>query len=201
MAGIHNTAKIHAVRLFKTTAPTDEVGYGYPYYSSIDGLFHFLNEDGADVALQSVLQVVSAVKTDSFSTSSATYTDVTGLSVSITPKFASSRILVLAVIHAGADHTMHVRLVRGSTAVGVGDASSARVQSSTGSFYNADSNQIEVGTILFVDSPATTAATTYKVQMRTEAAASTNYVNRSISDVDSAASSRTISAIVAIEVA
>ena len=41
-----------------------------------------------------VLQVVSTTKTDTFSTSSTSYVDVTGLSVAITPSSTSSKILV-----------------------------------------------------------------------------------------------------------
>jgi hypothetical protein len=42
-----------------------------------------------------VLQVVSTVKTNTFSTSSASPVDITGLSVSITPSSATSQILVM----------------------------------------------------------------------------------------------------------
>ena len=42
-----------------------------------------------------VLQVVSITKQDSFSTSSTSFTDVTGLSLSITPSSTSSKILIL----------------------------------------------------------------------------------------------------------
>lgn len=42
----------------------------------------------------SALQVVQITKTDTFSTSSTTMTDITGLSVSITPSSASNKILV-----------------------------------------------------------------------------------------------------------
>jgi len=46
----------------------------------------------------SVLQVVSTTKTDTFSTTSTTFTDVTGLSVTITPTSSSNQILVLVGI-------------------------------------------------------------------------------------------------------
>ena len=42
-----------------------------------------------------VLQVVSTVKTDTFTTSSGTFTDLTGMSVSITPSSASNKVLIL----------------------------------------------------------------------------------------------------------
>ena len=43
----------------------------------------------------SVLQVVQDVKLDTFTTSSTSFTDVTGLSVDITPSSTSSKVLVL----------------------------------------------------------------------------------------------------------
>ena len=40
-----------------------------------------------------IIQVKSVVKTDLFNTNSSSFTDITGLSVSITPKFSTSKIL------------------------------------------------------------------------------------------------------------
>ena len=69
----------------------------------------------------SVLQVVQApVKTDGFTTTSTSYVDITGMSVSITPISSSSKILILAngmlagVANVGA---AFVRLVKNSTAL------------------------------------------------------------------------------------
>ena len=41
-----------------------------------------------------IIQVRSVTKTDTFQTSSASFTDITGLSVSITPQSTSSKILI-----------------------------------------------------------------------------------------------------------
>ena len=61
-----------------------------------------LPKDGSQVSIPnfapiagSVLQVVSATKSDTQSTSLQAWVDVTGLSVSITPTSASSEILVI----------------------------------------------------------------------------------------------------------
>ena len=53
---------------------------------------------GAKLPTGSVLQVVSVNKADSFSTTSGTFVDVTGLNVSITPISTTSRIYVVATI-------------------------------------------------------------------------------------------------------
>ena len=67
-----------------------------------------------------VLQVLSTAKIDTFSSSSTSYVDVTGLSVAITPQFSTSKILVMAQINAGlsstANGSAHFKLVGGNTA-------------------------------------------------------------------------------------
>jgi hypothetical protein len=115
-----------------------------------------------------VLQVVSTTKTDTFTTTSASYTDVTGYSVTITPTSSTSKILVLYDININADPATHGgwgRLVRGSTDIKIGDSSGGRPQvtiaKETQNFYNDLSGQSGN----FLDSPATTSATTYKIQV------------------------------------
>ena len=50
-----------------------------------------------------VLQVVSVAKTDTFSTTSNSFVDVTGLTLNITPSATSSKILVLCDVKLGVD--------------------------------------------------------------------------------------------------
>ena len=57
---------------------------------------NIITSDGSGVITSSkfkIGQVVSTTKTDGFSTSSTSVTDVTGLSVSITPTSTSSKVL------------------------------------------------------------------------------------------------------------
>ena len=114
-----------------------------------------------------VLQVVSATKTDSFtSTTSASFTDITGMSVSITPSSSSSKIYITVTgtcSGQSAASGSQIRLVRGSTAICIGDASGSMTQASTNS-YQADSNQSNPFSISYLDSPSTTSSTTYKIQ-------------------------------------
>jgi hypothetical protein len=155
----------------------------------------------ASMPAGAVLQVVSTNKTDTFSTSSTSFTDITSLSVSITPSSASNKILIMAYISAqgtpAATVTQH-RLVRGATAIAVGDAASSRTQASAG-LYSSVSDTTQQATIVFLDSPATTSSTTYKCQMRVNG--STGYVNRTSSDTDNANNARTISTITVMEIA
>ena len=148
-----------------------------------------------------VLQVVSTAKTDTFSTTSTTYTDVTGLSVAITPASTSNKVLVTVsfagAATAGTNGFMGV-LLRGATEIAIGDAAGSREQASL-SLYNATTANAEMASISFLDSPATTSAITYKLQVRCSAAG-TIYIGRSQDDTDSSGYARFPSTITAIEV-
>lgn len=123
-----------------------------------------------------VLKTVSTTKTDTFSTSSTTFTAVTGLTATITPKSTSSKILVICNINVATPSTAttYFGLLRGATAIG--RSTTATVQNAT--FFLADIGQSQMfnyaSTVL--DSPATTSAVTYSVEMRLTSG--TSYINR-----------------------
>jgi len=147
------------------------------------------------------LQVVQSVKTDTFSTNSASYVDVTGLSVSITPSSASNRVLVTFHIHGAYSNIGMCQLVRNSTAIALGDAAGSRQQGTVGALHNSgDGNAMWVFSMTFLDSPATTSATTYKLQVRGESATNPIVVNRSVTDANTATGVRGISSITVMEV-
>ena len=149
----------------------------------------------------SVLQVVQTVKSDTFSvTTSSTFQDITGMSVSITPKFSTSKILVMADIAGnGTSQSATARLVRGATAIFTGDAAGSRPLGSANWLDNSQ-YAVEVRTIIFLDSPATTSSTTYKLQIAGSSA--TWYLNRSATDRDTSSfDPRTASSITVMEIA
>jgi hypothetical protein len=151
----------------------------------------------------SVLQVVQVTKTDSFSTTSNSFVDITGLSVSITPTSATSKILVLSTISASGNNATcgyYLKLVRGSTDIFIGDASGSRVRV-TGSNINSDNNFFNTNGFTFLDSPATTSSTTYKFQFATSFGNYTIGINRSVNDSDSVNTGRGASSIVLMEIA
>jgi hypothetical protein len=119
----------------------------------------------------SILQVVNVIKTNQFTTTSATPVDVTGLNASITPSSTSSKILITAwvvISTSGAGGDGFARLLRDSTAIGNGDA--GYFGQSAGQDYFAGHSK----PITYLDSPATTSSTTYKIQVW---GANTSYVN------------------------
>ena len=150
------------------------------------------------------LQVVQTVKTDTFTMTGTTFTDVTGLSVTITPSSSSSKVLIIPSLSIGAKKgSRHgYRILRGSTAIGVGDSSGSRTQYTQQAGNLNSDTAVDSNTFLFLDSPATTSATTYKIQLRSETDTSGYevYINRSDDDQDNASYGRSASTITAIEV-
>ena len=151
-----------------------------------------------------VLQVVSTNKTDTFSSaSSATFTDITGMSVSITPSSASSKIFILYNLSYGVDPTgvrTFIKLLRDSTAVGIGDTASNRIRTNNfvnNSMISATSSVVSS----FLDSPSTTSAITYKLQVASDSASYTIFVNRGSQDSDNTTYGRASSQITVMEIA
>lgn len=148
----------------------------------------------------SVLQVVSTTKTDTFSTTSTSFVDVTGLSVSITPTSATSKILVLYDTMIGPQDTGFFRIVRDSTAIKQGDAAGGRIRTTVGSISPGGNNDKSApGAGNYLDSPTTTSAITYKIQVQTYSG--TLVVNRSYNDSDATYSGRGASTITVMEIA
>ena len=155
----------------------------------------------ANMSAGSVLQVKQAVKTDTQTTTASDFADVTDLSVSITPSSASSKILVysnvLCVGTVGAAGAW-TRIVRDSTAIGVADAASNRIRAAAFG-YAPDGGDTRQHATMFLDSPSTTSATTYKVQFSANGT-NTAYINRTQADSDSTAYARGISIITVMEI-
>jgi hypothetical protein len=106
-----------------------------------------------------VLQVVQGSYGTETETSSNSYVD-TGLSVSITPTSATSKILAILNMNGVGKNSNNtsarIALVRGSTNIG---------ESRDIGFNNSTTaNYIGTVDIIILDSPATTSATTYKAQ-------------------------------------
>ena len=117
-----------------------------------------------------IIQVKQTVKTDVFSSESSSFTDITGMSVTITPKFSTSKVLIQVSLSYGGEDNMYgaVNLLRGSTIVTQGDAgsgSNTRATFGLGGDNNNFQYKLVSATYTFLDSPATTSATTYKLQV------------------------------------
>ena len=115
-----------------------------------------------------VLQVVSTTKTNKFTTTSSSAVDITGLSVTITPTSASSKILIMTDINYSGDANLYGAffVVRNSTNVVVGTYPTGNQTAATfGGGVPSDTYKNYSGSHTYLDSPNTTSATTYKVQI------------------------------------
>jgi hypothetical protein len=155
-------------------------------------------------AASKIAQVISTTKTDTYTMSSQTYATITGLTATITPTLNTSTIYVVgsvgAVGDAGAGRGS-LRLIRDSTAIAVGTSVGSRTAATAMlPVVSAATDDIFSQTLTFLDSPASTSALVYGIQVRSNDAATTMYVNRSKGDADSASNSRVVSTITVIEV-
>lgn len=118
-----------------------------------------------------VLQVVQGTTATQASSTSNSFAD-TGLSVSITPSSATSKVLILVtqtgIFKPTNDTHCGLQIVRGSTSIVV-----------LSGIHGAASSSVLTGSTLsgnYLDSPATTSATTYKTQFKNNNATGTVYV-------------------------
>ena len=132
-----------------------------------------------------VVQVVYGFQNTMVSTTSTTYQN-TNLSANITPKFASSKILVIVTqpIYKGLQNTANgaiLRILRNST----------EVQYSGMMLYTGSAiDNTGVSAMQVLDSPNTTSQITYSTQFKNNAAATqimVNYGNSSITLMEIAA--------------
>ena len=182
---------------------------GDPAHVATGSATHVLTSNGAGAAptFQAVaaggkiLQVLQAAKTDTQTTTTAGFVDVTGLSIAITPSAATSKILVLAnvctvgTVGAAASFTL---IVRDSTEIAIGDAAGSRLRVSANG-YAPDAGDNRHHSTVWLDSPSTTSATTYKVQF-TANGTYTAYINRTQTDTDSNSYARSVSTITVMEI-
>ena len=162
--------------------------------------YEYRNGSGAWVTLGGgVIQVVSVTKVDAFTTTSTSFVDVTGLTASITPTSTSSKILVLSkvAVNTRSLAIADITLLRGATVIGGGTAVGSR-SSGTGAFYANAAGTTDLSTN-FLDSPASVASQTYKIQTRTNTG--TLGINTSADDANAALVARTSSTITLMEVA
>ena len=121
-----------------------------------------------------VLQVVSVNKTDIFTSNSPTaWEDVTGMAAAITCAATSSKVLLtvsFAYVGSSANNT-HFRIMRDTTAIAIGDARGSR----QGAF---------VASITFLDSPGSTDALDYQLQVGGTDDTATMYINKEHTDND-----------------
>jgi hypothetical protein len=154
-----------------------------------------------------IVQVEQAVKTDTSSTTSASYVDISGLSVTIRPKFSTSKLLVTYALNLGGGGHCFVKIERtqgGSTTyIGVGDVTGDLVPVTTYWYSDSSTNwkkQIQFHSFEFLDSANGTEPITYQLIMRTKDSVYALYVNRAENEDSASYYGRTSSSITVKEV-
>jgi hypothetical protein len=157
-----------------TVAPGDvlRANSGTAAYNNVIGNLDYL---------KAVTNIQSTTVNTAQSTTAIVPTDISGLSVSITPTFSTSKVLVTCYLQVGdsAADDIPFLVVRDSTNIGVGSGGTSNV-----SFYVRGDSESTASLAIwstswqYLDSPATTSATTYKVQWRVRTAGQTAYLNR-----------------------
>ena len=114
-----------------------------------------------------ILQVLQSTRTDMISTTSATFVDV--LTQAITPSSTSNKILIFfqgMECQDGGDGNTYSRykLMRDSTSIYNGDDGSHNGGASSGRFGRQGNWLSDPVQIMYMDSPSSTSAITYKVQ-------------------------------------
>ena len=112
-----------------------------------------------------LLQVVhTTVTAESFSTTSTSDTEITGLNASITPSATTSKIRITVMITAGGNsgNTLGFGLMRDSTQIGSSSNATDYQRNAMVAEYTPDSGYSHTVTYQYLDSPSTTSETTYK---------------------------------------
>ena len=152
-----------------------------------------------------IVQIQLTTKTDTFSNNSDSFTDVTGMNVSITPHDTGNKILIVTSLDWGTsqDGYSSLQLLRGSTALGVGSGSGSRTVCGFALQANLNANnKLYTATYTYLDAPSTTSSTNYKLQCRTYPGDIRAFcLNRTGSDSNLNYHHRGVSRIMALEVA
>jgi len=135
----------------------------------------FPNGTNPQAAPSKVLQVVNATYSTDASTASSTFSS-TGLTASITPLFSTSKILIFisanGVMKYNTNTALGLQIVRNSTAILTFEGSAGFINGGTPQYIATGGNSIE-----YLDSPATTSATTYTLYFASTGNLSNVHIN------------------------
>lgn len=200
----------------QSTAPT---GYeGQLWLDDTDGSMYVYYTDpgggasswiGAVSRSGGILQVVSTTKTDTFSASvsgGGLSSEITGLTASITPSSASSKILVMMGLDGASSYgngQLAFQLLRDGSAIAIGDSAGSRTRlTAQDNNFGSDNSDTGSASKTFLDSPASTSSVTYSFKLfNSTGSTSTLYLNRSSGDSDLTTRGRSVSTITLMEVA
>jgi hypothetical protein len=99
-------------------------------------------------------------------------------------------------------HRIRIGLFRDSTQIGLNtDSVGSRTSTVSSSYIATESEEINSGNVIYIDSPNTTSAINYNFKMTSNASSVTGYINRGETDSNAFGTPRGVSSIIAIEIA
>jgi hypothetical protein len=161
----------------------------YAYLKDTDVTYYYsgsawVSTSGGGGGGGKVLQVVSTTYSTATTSTTNSYVD-TGLTLTITPTLSTSKVLVLLtqsnqlyLPSAGGEMQGDFKILRDSTAIVTDSAVAIRAGG-----YLSELNLIGNFAMTYLDSPATTSATTYKTQFKNTGALGTFRVNNDTSSI------------------
>jgi len=155
----------------------------------------------------SVIQVVQAVKSDTWSTTGSSFAEITGYNVTITPSSTANKVMVEVCLHIGENQDSFpiFKIYRNGTelqtAPAISPGVSAMFAKTTTGNDARDQYLLEPVNFKFLDLPSTTSAVTYTIRVRPMSTVPRIiYVNRP-QNINDANQCTTISTLTATEIA
>ena len=154
-----------------------------------------------------ILQVVHVNSNTHMSSTSTSYVDLTGVTATITPSSSSNKILIVCsiAISKEANHSFIGRIVKDGSAIsgagGVAESGHGNQEDGAWWLIRTTPHATNSCTVQYLDSPATTSATTYKAQGKTSNSSQGFALNRTKNGEDQLYASPTFSSITLWEVA
>ena len=165
------------------------------------------NSGVSGISTGKILQVVSAQKTDTFSSSATSqFITVSGLTINITPSSSSNKVFIcfnMNIGHSLTDTGLGGKIFRSSDSQNIlrAPADGNRTRSYLAQFtcHSNTNNTTRFVSPCFLDSPSSTSQVSYTFQVYNSGG--TVYINRSGEDLNSAGNARGCSFAYAMEVA
>ena len=137
---------------------------------NVDNINEYTSGNGVEIPGH-IIQVIGITDNTDTSYNVSSATQLGNLSIAITPKATSSKILLIASLNLGTydERYWNVGFFRGSTALGVSDQGTGSQTNAAFSTNNGEwthsRHHTMVTHIHHLDSPSTTSATTYSVKV------------------------------------
>ena len=181
------------------TLPQTDGSAGQVLRTDGSGNLSWVNDSGK------ILQVVSSHKVNAFATTSTSFVDLTGLSRTITPTAASSKINIIISLHVGAAANSYptFNLLRGSTIVTQGTNGTGNMTNCSFGTYIVNQDITQTLGYTFLDTPSYSVGDTltYKLQIASKYNSHEVTINRTNAGTNASYSLNGTSTITLMEVA